>query len=88
MSVLVFCDPLQYNCGDIGGFSSGVVELLFAPEEVGEYTQQFQLVFSHQTVQPVSQHVMFTLVTLKSAKCNNVFVLPNVDRDFCSRKVT
>ena len=50
----------QHNCGDIGGFSIAVVELLFAPDEVGEYTQQFQLVFSHETVQPVSQHAVFT----------------------------
>ena len=30
------------------------VELLFAPNEVGEYSQQFQIAFSHWSVNPVS----------------------------------
>ena len=59
---------IQINFGEIGGFSSLSVELLFAPSEVGEYTQQFQIVFSHWSVNPVSQclstKVRFCLATI------------------------
>ena len=57
MFTSILCVYIQGNFGEIGGFSSTSVELLFAPNEVGEYNQQFQIVFSHWSVNPVSQHV-------------------------------
>lgn len=48
------CVYIQFNFGEIGGFSSASVELLFVPNEVGEYSQHFQITFSHRSVNPVS----------------------------------
>ena len=45
----------QFNFGEIAGFSTALVELLFSPNEVGEYSQHFQITFSHPSVNPVSQ---------------------------------
>ena len=58
----------QFNFGEITGFSTASVELLFSPNEVGEYSDHFQIVFSHTSVTPVSHNmnknkVKYCLVT-------------------------
>ena len=41
--------------GEIPGFGSRYVELVFSPEEAKEHTEEFLLIFSHPHLQPVSQ---------------------------------
>ena len=53
----------QFNFGEIAGFSTASVELLFSPNEVGEYSQHFQIAFSHPSVAPVSQTTIGTSLT-------------------------
>lgn len=52
---IILCVLTQFNFGEIAGFSVASVELLFSPNEVGEYSQHFQITFSHPSVAPVSQ---------------------------------
>ena len=46
--------PSQLTEGDIEGFGSINIELVFNPTAIGRYTAEFSLTFSHPSVQPVS----------------------------------
>ena len=46
------------NEGEIPGFSSCYVELVFTPEDAAEHKAEFFIVFSHPDLEPVSNNII------------------------------
>lgn len=44
--------------GEIPGFSTRYVELVFAPEDASEHTAEFYITFSHPDLEPVSRCII------------------------------